>query len=152
MTLTSDIITAAYRESKFKGQGQTLTALEQSEGLAMLQSLVDSFFGLVVGTKAKPWWVPFKFNTAPEAQNFPAAPGNDTLRRGTDINYPPPNSRVFLRMGALAVRAGFAVSCSHETPNEMRPRGAGFGRRRCRSTSAGFGDRVHERPGRRGQR
>ena len=75
MTLNSTIITAAYRESNFTGQGATLTDDEQSEGLQLLQSLTDSFFGLIVGTKAKPWYVPAEWNTAPTAANYPAQPG-----------------------------------------------------------------------------
>lgn len=101
MTLNSTIITNAYRESNFKGQSQTLTSVEQTEGLAMLQSLVDSFFGLVVGTKAKPWFIPHEFNTSPEAANYPATPGNMHLRNQNDENYPPPNTRVFLRNSAV---------------------------------------------------
>lgn len=97
MTLNSTIITAAYRESNFTAAGGTLSTEEQNEGLALLQSLVDSFFGLMVGTKAKPWFVPFTFHTAPEAANFPAVPGDGILRNNNEENYPPSNSRVFLR-------------------------------------------------------
>ncbi len=100
MTLNSTIITAGYRESNFKGQKQTLTTEEQTEGLELLQSLVDSFFGVIIGTKAKPWWVPHTFHTAPEAANFPAIPGEGILRNNNDVDYPPPNSRVFLRNSA----------------------------------------------------
>lgn len=97
MTLNSTIITAAYRESNFTGQAADLTVTEQTEALQLLQSLVDSFFGLVIGTKAKPWWIPHQFNTSPEAGNYPAAPGDTHLRNANDIKYPPSNSRVFLR-------------------------------------------------------
>lgn len=97
MTLNSTIISAAYRESNFTGQGATLTSEEQTEGLQLLQSLTDSFFGLIVGTKAKPWFVPFPFNTSPEQGNYPAVPGDAGLRDRRDTQYPPPNSRVFLR-------------------------------------------------------
>lgn len=97
MTLNSTIITAAYRESNFTGQAATLTTEEQTEGLQLLQSLVDSFFGLVVGTKAKPWFIPQEYHTSPEAGNFPAAPGDTSFANANAEQYPPPNSRVFLR-------------------------------------------------------
>lgn len=97
MTLNSTLITNAYRESNFTGQGATLTTEEQTEGLQLLQSLTDSFFGLIVGTKPKPWFVPYPFNTSPEQGNYPAVPGDAGLRDRRDVNYPPPNSRVFLR-------------------------------------------------------
>lgn len=97
MTLNSTIITAAYRESNFTGQSAVLTTEEQTEGLQLLQSLVDSFFGLVIGTKANPWFVPHAFNTSPDAANYPALPGDTDHRNQNAYKYPPSNTRVFLR-------------------------------------------------------
>lgn len=97
MTLNSTIIEAAYRESNFVGQASDLTAKEQNEGLALLQSLVDSFHGSVVGQKFKPWMIPTPNNTAPESVRFPAAPGHPAPINEKDIKYPPIQSRVILR-------------------------------------------------------
>jgi hypothetical protein len=95
MTLSSTIITASYRESNFTAQGGTLTAEETSEGLALLQSLVDSFFGNVVGTRPKMWWVPLPFHGAPNDVSYPAVGDAVTHRR--EAEYPPANSRLMLR-------------------------------------------------------
>jgi hypothetical protein len=96
MTLNSTIIAAGYRESNFTAQGGTLTAEEQTEGLALLQSLTDSFFGLIVGTRPKAWYIPSPNNTSPDAVSYPADTVADV--RGTrDERYPPANSRVILR-------------------------------------------------------
>lgn len=97
MTLNSTIITAAYRESNFTSQGGTLTTEEQTEGLALLQSLVDSFHGIVVGTRLKPWYNPYPFNSSPDVRNYPASAGQYATLSEKDLAYPPANSRVFLR-------------------------------------------------------
>lgn len=96
MTLTSTIITAAYRESNFVGQNAVLTEDEQNEALALLQGLVLSFHGLVTGTKLQPWHVPTPMKTASTAANYPVT-GNLRMPGTRDISYPPSNSRVFLR-------------------------------------------------------
>jgi hypothetical protein len=99
MTLNSTIIADAYRESNFTAQGGVLTADEQSEGLTLLQGLVDSFFGTVVGTRPKPWFIPRPNNTAPEAEAFPADSRPAEYAHRKDA-YPPANSRVILRTTA----------------------------------------------------
>jgi len=96
MTLNSNIIADAYRESNFTAQGGVLTADEQTEGLSLLQGLVDSFFGTVVGTRPKAWFLPRLNNTAPNAVAYPAN-SVDTDRGHRQDNYPPSNSRVILR-------------------------------------------------------
>ena len=96
MTLNSTIIADAYRESNFTAQGGVLTADEQTEGLSLLQGLVDSFFGTVVGTRPKPWFIPRPFNTSPTAAAYPAT-SVDTDRGYRQDSYPPANSRVILR-------------------------------------------------------
>lgn len=97
MTLVSSIITSGFRESNFTGQGTTLTDIEQSEGLALLQSLVDSFIPLVINTKYRQWWIPFPNVTSPETRRWPAEPGQPQERPERDVFYPPSNSRVLLR-------------------------------------------------------
>lgn len=96
MTLNSNIIADAYRESNFTAQGGVLTADEQAEGLTLLQGLVDSFFGTVVGTRPKAWFLPRLNNTSPVAAQYPATT-TDTDRGHRQDNYPPANSRVILR-------------------------------------------------------
>lgn len=96
MTLNSNIIADAYRESNFTAQGGVLTADEQAEGLTLLQGLVDSFFGTVVGTRPKAWFLPRLNNTSPVAAQYPAT-SVDTDRGHRQDNYPPANSRVILR-------------------------------------------------------
>lgn len=98
MSLNSFIIESAFREANYVGQADVLsdvlTDVEKKEGLQLLQSLVDSFFGLVVGIKPMPWYIPDPMIDAPKNVKFPAS---TTLRHGRDARYPPANSRVFLR-------------------------------------------------------
>lgn len=95
MTLNSALIADGFREQNFTAQGGTLTDSEQTEGLQILQGLVDSFFGSVVGVRPEPWWIPFPNYTAPKNIRWPAKSPNGYDAR--EVNYPPPNSRVMLR-------------------------------------------------------
>lgn len=97
MTILSDIITPAYREANFKAQSQTLTAVEQSEGLALLQSLTDSLVAMVIGTRPTPWYIPSPMKTSAKAYNYPAVPGDPGIQPPQDPLYPPPNTRLFLK-------------------------------------------------------
>lgn len=97
MTANSTLIQAAFRESNFIAQGADPTENEQAEGLRLLQSMVSSLAGSVIGTKFKPWHIPFVFNTAPEAKRFPAYAENNYIRPEIDEKYPPNNARVILR-------------------------------------------------------
>lgn len=97
MTLNSTIITAAYRESNYTAQGGSLTAGEQSEGLALLQSITDSFFGLVIGTRLKPWWIPYPNHTSSKTTRYPARTGEVSSDIVRDPTAPPANSRVIMR-------------------------------------------------------
>jgi len=97
MTLVSTIITLGYRESNFVGQASELTAEEQTEGLALLQSLVDSFFPAILDLKPTPWWIPEPHNTADSFVRHPSqAPRSNNFLAKND-NYPPEGSRVMLR-------------------------------------------------------
>lgn len=95
MTLNSALIADGFREQNFTAQGGTLTDAEQTEGLSILQGLVDSFFGGVVGIRPEPWWLPFPNHTAPKNIRWPAKEPN--VYDGREVNYPPPNHRVMLR-------------------------------------------------------
>lgn len=95
MTLNSVLITSAYRESNFVSQSTTLTADEQSEGLALLQGLVLSMPGLLLGHKYKPWHLPWPNRTATKGGDHPAR--FDKAFDDRDVQYPPVNSRVVLR-------------------------------------------------------
>lgn len=97
MTTVSDIITEGYRESNFKAQVQTLTTEEESEALRKLQSIVDSFFGLVIGTKPFHWYIPRPQLTGNVEANFPATPGDTFNQQVFDTDYPPSNCRLFLK-------------------------------------------------------
>lgn len=95
MTLASEIITRAFREANYKNTIGTLTAEESSEGLALLQSIVDSLAGLVVGTKLTPWFYPDPQRTGNVAARYPATPGDYAIP--SDQTYPPANVRLVMR-------------------------------------------------------
>lgn len=98
MTTNSTLITAAFRESNYIGQGQTPKSEEQAEALRLLQSMVDSLQGSTIGIKYRPWYIPYPFNTAPDARRAPAVFGGDVNRyTDIDLSYPPIQSRVILR-------------------------------------------------------
>ena len=97
MTLASDIISRGYREANFSAISASPTPDESTEGLALLQSLMDSFFPLVVGTKARLWQVPFPQRTAPQEHAYPAYPGDQALRTPLNPLYPPLNTRMLVK-------------------------------------------------------
>ena len=95
MTLNSELIKGAYRESNFTSQGTDLTPDEQTEGLGLLQGLVLSMPGLLLGHKYKPWHLPWPNRTATKSGDHPAR--FDKGYDDRDVQYPPVNSRVVLR-------------------------------------------------------
>lgn len=98
MTTNSTLITAAFREANYIGQGQTPTTEEQTEALRLLQSMVDSLQGSVIGIKYKPWYVPFPFHTAPKTIKNPAIySGEVNAHTDRDQQYPPIQSRAIMR-------------------------------------------------------
>jgi len=100
MATASEVITLAYREANFKNSVGVLTAEESSEGLMLLQSVVDSFFGLVVGTKLLPWFVPSPQKTAGAAANYPALPGDHSASSHQSVMLPPSNVRLMMKNSA----------------------------------------------------
>lgn len=101
MTTASSIITLAYREANFKNAVGTLTTEEQTEGLTLLQSIVDSLFGMVVGTRLTPWYVPRPQKTASTAANYPAYPGDAGLVSPHSEALPPSNVRLMMKNDAI---------------------------------------------------
>ncbi len=98
MTLNSTLIDAGFRESNFTGTGKAPTTAESSEGLVMLQSLVNSFQGSIIGTRFKPWWMPAPFDTSTTGvMRWPAQTAGQNNPNVNEIIHPPANSRVFLR-------------------------------------------------------
>jgi len=97
MTLVSEILVAAYRESNYTAVGATPTADEQTEALALLQSLMGSVFPMVVGTKLKPWYFPWPQKNAARAANYPAAPGDSGITPPNSTETPPANVRLMMK-------------------------------------------------------
>lgn len=97
MTTASSLITLAYREANYKNAVGTLTTEEQTEGLTLLQALVDSLFGMVVGTKLTPWFIPRPQKTASTAANYPAYPGDAGLESPHGLSLPPSNVRLMMK-------------------------------------------------------
>lgn len=97
MATARSIITLAYREANYKNTLGTPTTEEYTEGLTLLQSIVDSLFGMVVGTKLTPWYVPRPQKTGSVAANYPAYPGDAGLESPHGIEYPPANSRLMMK-------------------------------------------------------
>lgn len=97
MALASEVITLAYREANFKNSIGTPTTEEFTEGLVLLQSIVDSLFGSVVGTKLKSWYIPRPQKTALEAANYPAAPGDAYSAGNSALRTPPSNVRLMMK-------------------------------------------------------
>ena len=100
MTTASEIIRRAYREGNFIAKGATLSDADGSEGLALLQSIVDTLFPLVVGSNPKPWYVPVPQRTSTVAHNYPALPGGLSQQERYDVRFPPPTSRLLVRATA----------------------------------------------------
>lgn len=84
MVTASEVIGFAYREANFKDISATPSTREMSEGLTMLQGIVNSLHGIVVGVRPVPWYIP-------------ARPGrfNDTPVYPTK---PPQNARLLLKV------------------------------------------------------
>ena len=97
MTLNSEIIQDAFRETNMVGMGNVATTEEQTEALALLQRLVNTVMASVVGVKYRPWFVPTPFHTAPKRRQYPANSAHFEETSNFDIAYPPINSRVVLR-------------------------------------------------------
>lgn len=97
MTLASDIITAAFRESNYVAVGVTPDGDEVTEALVLLQSLMGSMFALVVGTKLKQWFVPTPQKTHARAANFPADPGDAGVLSPNNVETPPANVRLTMK-------------------------------------------------------
>jgi hypothetical protein len=95
MATALEIITNGYREANFKSTTGVLTAEEQTEGLALLQSIVDAVAGMIVGIRRTPWYVPTPQRTASIAANYPAMAGD--VGRPLNNLYPPSNVRLFMR-------------------------------------------------------
>jgi hypothetical protein len=102
-TLAGDIVQAAYREGNLIPPGTQASAAEVSEGLTLLNRLIESFFGLEIGEPLVDWPAPSPQRTAPVAANYPQWPRFDQSAPGQpgQLNnaafvwpYPPQNSRI----------------------------------------------------------
>ena len=82
MTTVTRIIDLAHREANYKNILGTPTTEEYAEGLTLLQSLVDSLPGLVVGIRMTPWYIPRpqKVPTSPPTTRPPTATLGSTTR------------------------------------------------------------------------
>ena len=98
MTVQTDIIVPAYRESNYKAIGATPTDAELAEALVLLQALTHTFFGLGVGTKLKQWWVPWPQLNATLRANYPQAPGDSGVLPPNDVKNPPANTRLMVKV------------------------------------------------------
>lgn len=96
MTLVSSIITSGYREANYSAVGDEPTTAEVAEGLTLLQSLSDSLFPLVVGTKLALWPIPRPLKTSSKAANYPAQPGDAGIQPPNDVLHPPANVRLMM--------------------------------------------------------
>lgn len=106
MTLASALIQSAHRENNLIPAGSNPTSAEQSEALALLNSLVNGMFGYEMGEELKDWLAPAPQRTAAVAANFPQLPyplGLDgnllalPIASGLSAQmypYPPKNSRI----------------------------------------------------------
>ena len=99
MTTVTRIIDLAYREANYKNILGTPTTEEYAEGLTLLQSLVDSLPGLVVGIRMTPWYIPRPQKTADISANYPATNGDVGFDYSRSKLHPPANTR--LMFGAI---------------------------------------------------
>lgn len=95
MATAREIIRLGYREANFKTSLGDPTDEEFAEGLTLLQGVVDSVMGTVVGTRLHPWYVPYPQRTGSRAANYPARPA-DQGPRTQDQPYPPVNVRLLV--------------------------------------------------------
>lgn len=97
MTTASEIIRLAFREGNFIAIGASPSDDENSEGLILLQNIMDTLFPLTVGTSPQPWYVPNPQQNSNRSANYPALPGDPGLPQVHDVDYPPPNVRLMMR-------------------------------------------------------
>jgi len=117
VTQATTIVTAAFRESNLIPIGQTPTSAEQTEGLELLNRLVQGMYGHEMGEELRDWNLPAPQRTAPVAANYPQLPypqGLDADLLTTPFAfdptqdvflYPPANTRIL--WGQVTVKAFF---------------------------------------------
>lgn len=106
MTIASVLIQAAYRENNLIPAGSNPTSAEQTEALALLNSLTNGMFGNEMGEELTDWLAPAPQRTASVAANFPQLPYPQSLDGNLLSNpaatglsaqmfpFPPKNSRI----------------------------------------------------------
>jgi hypothetical protein len=92
LTLVSDIIRDAYRESNLIAIGADPTSAEQTEGLTLLNRLVASVYGIKAGEDLEPLVI--GRNNISRPQDFP---GYETVPDETEW-YVPANARLILNL------------------------------------------------------
>lgn len=97
MTVQTDIIIPAFRESNWKDIKAVPTSDELAEALVLLQSLVDSVFGMVIGTKLMHWYVPNPQIKSSKRANYPQWPGDTGVLPPNSVNNPPANVRLLMK-------------------------------------------------------
>ena len=102
MTLVADLVQQAYREGNLIPVGVAPTTDELTEGLARLNSLIASYFGVGIGEQLTDWLAPNPQRTASVAANYPQIPLAQDLP-STVYLYPPKNSRVLWNGTALTL-------------------------------------------------
>lgn len=96
MATAREIIALAFREANYKNIKGVLSADELSEGLTLLTALQNSFFGMVLGTRLKPWPVPYPMRASSYVSNFPAGSGGEQVLSDDQVTNPPENARVMV--------------------------------------------------------
>lgn len=93
MTIASVIVSRAFRRDNLIPVGTNPSTAEAAEGLAMLNTIIDTLFGNEIGEPLMEWPVPPPQRTAPVAAQYPLLPPASDLL-STQYPYPPCNVRL----------------------------------------------------------
>lgn len=97
MTTAQTIVNDAYRENNIVAFGQTPDTNQSTEGLTLLNRILYSFYGDVLGEYLMDWPVPSTTRTAPVNARFPLSPADEALP--DDVwPYPPNNVRLVAKL------------------------------------------------------
>ncbi len=93
MTIATDLVTRAYRELNLIPTGDSPTTAEATEGLTLLNNLVDFCIGTLIGENLAEWPVPPPQRTDPTRAQYPLFPPESDVSL-TVYQAPPGNVRL----------------------------------------------------------
>ncbi len=99
MTIATDLVTRAYREINLIPTGDSPTTAEATEGLTLLNNVIDILFGNIIGENLAEWPVPPPQRTDPTRAQYPLFPPESDVSL-TVYQAPPANVRLMCSISA----------------------------------------------------